>query len=90
MSSSQEGEEWDRDTDEVQSEASEDLYESRPNRWRGSSSAWRAITEQDRLEYTAMTKVRNQDLSIHLYNSFAVKHTQAASQGAEDAPLNQV
>lgn len=75
MASSQDVEsEWDKSTSEIQSEDSEDLFESRPNRWRGPPQSWRTLTEEDRLTYDALEKLRNQDLSVHLYNAFALKH----------------
>ncbi len=69
--------EWDLDTDDVQSRDSDELYESRPNRWRGAGTAWLKMTEQDRLEAAALDQMRNQDLSIHLYNAYALKHQEA-------------
>lgn len=75
MASSQDDDdwdEWDKSTSEVQSEESDELFESRPNRWRGPPQSWRTITEEDRLTYNAFEKVRNQDLSVHLYNAFAL------------------
>lgn len=75
MASSQDEEsEWDKSTSEIQSEDSEDLFESRPNRWRGPPQSWRTLTEEDRLTYDALEKLRNQDLSVHLYNAFALKN----------------
>lgn len=75
MANSQDDSDWDKSTSEIQSEDSEDLFESRPNRWRGPSQSWRTITEEDRLTVNALERLRNQDLSVHLYNAFALKHT---------------
>lgn len=61
------------DEDEDEGE-DEDLSESRPNRWTGPPSTWRAFTEQDRLTYDALTRLRAGDLSMHLYNAFALKN----------------
>lgn len=77
--------EWDKSTSEIQSEDSDDLYESRPNRWKGLPQSWRSITEEDRLTYNALERLRNQNLSLHLYNTFKLKHGQpsaAANEGS--------
>ncbi|KUI62022.1 hypothetical protein VP1G_09159 [Cytospora mali] len=78
MASSQEDDDWDdwdKSTSEVQSEDSDELFENRPNRWRGPPQSWRTITEEDRLTYNALQRLRNQDLSVHLYNAFALRQT---------------
>lgn len=86
MASSQDSEdsdEWDKSTSEIQSEDSDELFESRPNRWRGLPQSWRTITEEDRLTYNALERLRNQDLSVHLYNASALRRTpQEANAGA--------
>lgn len=68
-----EEEEWDKDTDEINEFDSDELFEARPNRWRGPRSSWRTATEDDRLTFTALNQLQNQELSIHLYNAFALK-----------------
>lgn len=73
MTSSQDDEEWDKSTSDIQSEDSDELFDSRPNRWRGPPQSWRTLTEQDRLTYNALERLRHQDLSVHLYNAFALK-----------------
>ncbi|KAJ0166112.1 hypothetical protein CTA2_8619 [Colletotrichum tanaceti] len=67
-------ESWDLDTDETRSVDSEELYETRPNRWRGQKSTWQTYTQEERLLYRSMEQLRNRDLSVHLYNAFALKH----------------
>lgn len=70
--------EWDdKSTSEIQSEDSDNLFASRPNRWRGPSQSWRTLTEEDRLTHTALERLRNQDLSLHLYNAFALRNPNA-------------
>lgn len=64
---------WELDSDEIASIASEDLHEHRPNRWRGPKSTWRTLTEEDRLLWQSMKQLHDQDLSVHLYNAFALK-----------------
>ncbi|KAF4125069.1 RNA polymerase I specific transcription initiation factor [Geosmithia morbida] len=61
------------DNDEIASVASEDLHKNRPNRWRGAKSTWRALTEEERRLWWSMRRLGDQDLSIHLYNAFALK-----------------
>lgn len=78
MANSQVDSDWDKSTSEIQSEDSEELFESRPNRWRGPPQSWRTITEEDRLTFNALERLRNRDLSVHLYNAFALKQTQTA------------
>ena len=45
----------------------------RPNRWTGAPSTWHALTAQERGLEASLVELRNRDLSIHLYNSFALK-----------------
>lgn len=89
MTSSQDEDDWDdwdKSTSEIQSEDSDELFENRPNRWRGPPQSWRTITEEDRLTYNALERLRNQDLSVHLYNAFALRQTpQQADGGAKPA-----
>lgn len=73
MTSSQDDEEWDKSTSEIQSEDSDELFDTRPNRWRGPQQSWRTLTEEDRLTYNAFERLRNEDLSVHLYNAFALR-----------------
>ncbi len=80
-----EEEEWDLDTDEIRSLDSDELYESRPNRWRGPQDSWRHLTEPERWADKALNRRRNEDLSIHLYNVFALKRRKKPT-GHEDAP----
>lgn len=87
MASSQDDEDsddWDKSTSEIQSEDSDELFDNRPNRWRGPPQSWRTITEEDRLTYNALSRLRNQDLSVHLYNASTLSRTpQEAGAGAE-------
>jgi len=47
--------------------------QTRPNRWQGPASTWQSLTEQERGLAVSLNLLRNQDLGIHLYNSFALK-----------------
>ncbi|KLU92969.1 hypothetical protein MAPG_11912, partial [Magnaporthiopsis poae ATCC 64411] len=76
---------WDLDTDDVRSVSSSDLYEARPNRWRGPRSTWRQLTEADRLDYDALVSLRNQDLAVHLYNAFVLKRRRRLAKGQDAA-----
>ncbi|KPM36768.1 hypothetical protein AK830_g9792 [Neonectria ditissima] len=64
---------WELDSDEIASIASEDLHQHRPNRWTGAKSSWRTITEEDRLVWRSMKQLQDRDLAVHLYNTFALK-----------------
>lgn len=61
---------WDLDTDEIASIASDELYQNRPNRWKGAKSSWRHYTEQERLLWRSLKQLNNEDLAKHLYNAF--------------------
>lgn len=86
-SSHDDDEEWDKSTSEIQSEDSDDLHENRPNRWKGPPQSWRSITEEERLTYNALERLRNEDLSLHLYNAFKLR--QGAPPAAADAGSSQ-
>jgi hypothetical protein len=45
----------------------------RPNRWTRPPSTWQALTAQERGLEASLLELRNRDLSLHLYNSFALK-----------------
>ncbi|KAK4203998.1 hypothetical protein QBC40DRAFT_8334 [Triangularia verruculosa] len=66
--------EWeDLSTSSIASVASEELHERRPNRWRGNPSTWRTWTKNERRTWESIENVRKADLSVHLYNAFALK-----------------
>ncbi|OLN84319.1 hypothetical protein CCHL11_05891 [Colletotrichum chlorophyti] len=98
MTSNENENSWeDLDTDEIRSVDSDELYNTRPNRWRGNKSTWRAYTQEERLLYHSMEELRNRDLSVHLYNAFALKNRPVRPSGttepsAEDAdrPLEEI
>lgn len=75
---------WELDSDEIASIASEDLYEHRPNRWKGPQSTWRTLTEEDRLLWQSMKQLQDQDLAFHLYNVFALKRRGQDAATAQD------
>lgn len=65
--------EWNKSTSEIMSEDSDYLHENRPNRWKGPPQTWLSITEDERLTYNALERLRNQNLSLHLYNAWALR-----------------
>ncbi|OTB05706.1 hypothetical protein M426DRAFT_128554 [Hypoxylon sp. CI-4A] len=68
------------------SDDDEEYYESRrPNRWRGPDSTWQFFNAEEINTYTALTEIRNRDLSVHLYNAFSLKQTYKRSQ---DGPVS--
>jgi hypothetical protein len=75
---------YEPDTDEVQSLDSEVLHEYRPNRWKGDRERWQRLTEAERQDHRAINSIRDQDLSAHLYNAFAMKKR---SNAAASAPI---
>ena len=66
--------EWDRTTESINSEFSDELYNSRPNRWNGSKASWRDRNKEEREVYGGLEKLRRSDLAVHLYNAFALKN----------------
>lgn len=48
--------------------------DERPNRWSGPPSTWQQLNSAEIDTLTALNEIRNQDLSVHLYNAFALKH----------------
>ncbi|SPO02423.1 uncharacterized protein DNG_05096 [Cephalotrichum gorgonifer] len=65
--------EWDKTTASIASLSSDDLNDSRPNRWRGPKSTWRTLTQEDRSVYEGLEASRRGDLAVHLYDAFALK-----------------
>ncbi|KAI2638574.1 RNA polymerase I-specific transcription initiation factor-domain-containing protein [Xylaria nigripes] len=63
------------ETDEYlpDSDDSSDEYE-RPNRWAGPASTWQQLNGAEIDTLTALNEIRHRDLSVHLYNTFALKH----------------
>jgi hypothetical protein len=65
--------EWPFDEADIKGLDSDWLHEHRPNRWKGAPSTWNGYTESERFGSESLNLVRNQDLSIHLYNAFILK-----------------
>ena len=81
---------WELDSDEIASIASEDLNANRPNRWKGPKSTWRTHTEEDRQLWQSMKKIEDQDLSVHLYNAFALKRQAQNPETAQNLVVKTV
>lgn len=81
---------WELDSDEIASIASEDLHQNRPNRWAGPKSTWRTLTEEDRLLWHSIKQLQDQDLSVHLYNAFALKRASRDAESAGDLMIKTV
>ncbi|KAG6010475.1 hypothetical protein E4U21_006477 [Claviceps maximensis] len=73
----------DLDSDDIGSVVSEDLYENRPNRWRGTKSTWRDLTAEERMLWRSMLQVVDRDLAVHLYDAFALKRRDLDPKTAE-------
>ncbi|KAF4784419.1 RNA polymerase I specific transcription initiation factor [Colletotrichum scovillei] len=80
-------ESWDLDTDEIRSVDSEELYETRPNRWKGNKATWNTYTQEERLLHRSMEQVRNRDLSVHLYNAFALRNRAVRPSAAGESEI---
>ncbi|KAM3516281.1 hypothetical protein MY11210_000040 [Beauveria gryllotalpidicola] len=75
---------WDLDSDEIASIASEELHENRPNRWRGSKATWRYVTDEERMLWRSMKQLQDEDLGVHLYNAFVLKKRATNPETARD------
>ncbi|KAI1743347.1 RNA polymerase I-specific transcription initiation factor-domain-containing protein [Xylaria scruposa] len=51
-----------------------DAEDGRSTRWTGPPSTWQQLNSAEIDTLTALNELHNQDLSIHLYNTFALKH----------------
>ncbi|KAH8588680.1 RNA polymerase I-specific transcription initiation factor-domain-containing protein [Bisporella sp. PMI_857] len=59
--------------DDSSSQISDSSSDTRPNRWSGAPSTWQSLTEQERGLAASLDQIRNQDLGIHLFNSFTLR-----------------
>jgi hypothetical protein len=53
--------------------AEEPSYHTRPNRYFGPDPTWLSWTREDRRVAETLDSIRSQDLSIHLFNAYALK-----------------
>ncbi|KAI1464018.1 uncharacterized protein F4812DRAFT_463075 [Daldinia caldariorum] len=56
----------------------------RTNRWHGPKSTWQQFNHQEIDTLTALKEIRDRDLSVHLYNAFALKQ---GHKKAQDGPV---
>ncbi|KAM7207124.1 hypothetical protein V8F33_000223, partial [Rhypophila sp. PSN 637] len=64
---------WDKTVSEINSISSEELHETRPNRWKGNPSTWRKHTQADRDVWNTLERIRMGDLAVHLYNTHVLR-----------------
>jgi hypothetical protein len=69
----QQQQQQDYDMNEGNETDSDELHDTRPNRWRGQPSTWRGWTEADRQTWTALENERKGDLAVHLFNAFGLR-----------------
>ncbi|KAI1100513.1 RNA polymerase I-specific transcription initiation factor-domain-containing protein [Jackrogersella minutella] len=80
------------DEDMVPSSGSHNSFDDdddeRPNRWRGPESTWRQLNSEEIDTLTALKEIHDKDLSVHLYNTFALKqrHRRAKDGLTVDEP----
>ncbi|KAI0868971.1 RNA polymerase I-specific transcription initiation factor-domain-containing protein [Hypoxylon argillaceum] len=77
------------------SDDSHDEADERPNRWTGPPSTWQQLNSAEIDTLTALNEIRNRDLSVHLYNAFAlkrrhVKNKKKTRDVTKTAPLQDV
>ncbi|KAI1137256.1 RNA polymerase I-specific transcription initiation factor-domain-containing protein [Hypoxylon sp. FL0543] len=70
---------------------SEDLIDEdeRPNKWRGPKSTWQSLNSEEIATLAALKEIRDRDLSVHLYNAFALKqrYRRAKDGTTPDGPV---
>ncbi|KAF2972373.1 hypothetical protein GQX73_g1140 [Xylaria multiplex] len=66
--------------------------DERPNRWTGPLSTWQQLNSAEIDTLSALNEIRNQDLSIHLFNAFALKnrHNRREARDVLEPVPNQV
>ncbi|KAI0881263.1 uncharacterized protein GGS22DRAFT_192350 [Annulohypoxylon maeteangense] len=74
------------DDSNILSDSEED---ERPNRWHGPRTTWRGFNSEEIATATALKEIQDRDLSVHLYNAFALKQRyRGAKEGvALDGPV---
>ncbi|KAI8959805.1 RNA polymerase I-specific transcription initiation factor-domain-containing protein [Daldinia sp. FL1419] len=58
--------------------------DERPNRWHGPQSTWQHFNRSEIDTLTALKEIQDRDLSIHLYNAFALKQ---GHKKAQEGPI---
>lgn len=70
----------------LQGDDSDDFSDEdvRANRWHGPKSTWQRFNHEEIDTLTALKEIRDRDLSVHLYNAFALKQGHRKTQ---DGPV---
>ncbi|KAI0844126.1 hypothetical protein F5Y00DRAFT_274454 [Daldinia vernicosa] len=70
----------------LQGDDSDDFSDEdvRANRWHGPKSTWQRFNHEEIDTLTALKEIRDRDLSVHLYNAFALKN---GHRKAQDGPV---
>jgi hypothetical protein len=71
-----------RASDEYTTSSESGSEADRPNRWEGPSSTWQDMNREEINTLTALDEIRNRDLSVHLYNTFALKQRHGGTSSA--------
>lgn len=58
----------------------------RPNRWNGPPSTWKDMNREEINTLTALDELRNRDLSVHLYNTHALKQRHKDPENNSNGP----
>ena len=66
---------------------SEELYGQRVNRYSGPAATYLSFIDEERSLYLSLVKLRNQNLSAHLYNAHCLKGRQRDSSLAQNGQL---
>ncbi|KAI0837656.1 RNA polymerase I-specific transcription initiation factor-domain-containing protein [Hypoxylon sp. FL0890] len=81
----------DESNEYISDDDSEDFIDEdeRPNRWRGPKSTWQSLNSEEIATVAALKEIRDRDLSVHLYNAFALKqrHRRAKEGVTPDGPV---
>ncbi|ETS81199.1 hypothetical protein PFICI_06201 [Pestalotiopsis fici W106-1] len=59
--------------DDYESSGSSGSESDRPNRWDGPPATWQDMNREEISTLTALDELKNRDLSVHLYNTYALK-----------------
>lgn len=66
--------------DDYEPSGSSGSESDRPNRWDGPPSTWQDMNREEINTLTSLEEIKNRDLSLHLYNAFALKERRQGSE----------
>ncbi len=69
---------------------SSSIEETRPNRFKGIASTWLTLTGQERGLASSLEQVRNEDLSLHLYNAHVLRARAREAELSEEVIASQI